>query len=418
MIPRAFTTCLRWTCAAAVAVSTLVAIPAHAADHRDGPRLTDINNTPQGALDLNDLFMFVSPANKKNLVMIQTMSPGAGVVGPATFYPGAFYDLRISNDGNKLTDEIIFRTVFSEPNSAGQQTYQIRRFDGATDNGIVATGTTNGKVAKVKGGGTATAGIYDDPFFFDVNATARFNRELTIQALHRTMGFPYPPDINDNTDPTRHFKRPNFPNNFFGGFNTLAIALELPKTRVLSSRTNPTITAYLATVADVGDGRGFAQFDRTAVPSINTVLIPLRRTTNGEFLPNGKQDEFNFNTPEQDLDYIPIVIDRMMTVFGTPQEQAEAIANLFLPDVAQFNTSDATGFPNGRRLQDDVIDLELRLITNNLVTTDRVVNDSYYRKKFPYIGLPNPITTVINASLASIRAEREAARKNGTLTRP
>ena len=76
------------------------AMPASAADHRDGPRITNLNNSPAGALDLNDLYIFVSPTNPNNTVLIQTMSPGAGVVGPGVFFPGAIYELRISNDAD------------------------------------------------------------------------------------------------------------------------------------------------------------------------------------------------------------------------------------------------------------------------------------------------------------------------------
>src|SRR5436305_14266957 len=100
----------------------LTAAPAvaPAADHRGGPRITDLNNTLAGALDLNDLYLFVSPTNASNVVLIQTMSPGAGVVGPGFFFPGALYELRISNDGNPFTDEIVVQTTFSQPNAAGQ----------------------------------------------------------------------------------------------------------------------------------------------------------------------------------------------------------------------------------------------------------------------------------------------------------
>src|SRR5215212_6311720 len=103
-----------------------LAPPALAADHRDGPRITDLNTMPAGALDLNDLFIFQG-ADRNNTVLIQTMSPGAGVVGPGVFFPGAAYDLVISNDGDPLTDEIVFRTVFSAADSSGRQRFMLFR---------------------------------------------------------------------------------------------------------------------------------------------------------------------------------------------------------------------------------------------------------------------------------------------------
>src|SRR5437763_15953424 len=118
------TTFVRW----AMLAGLLMVAPAAAlaADHRDGPRITDLNNTPAGALDLNDLYIFVSPTNANNTVLIQTMSPGAGVVGPGFFFPGALYELRISNDGNPFTDEIVVQTMFGQPDTAGRQQFVIR----------------------------------------------------------------------------------------------------------------------------------------------------------------------------------------------------------------------------------------------------------------------------------------------------
>jgi hypothetical protein len=362
---------------------------AQAADHRDGPRITDLNNTPAGALDLNDLYIFQG-TNRNNTVLIQTMSPGAGIVGPGVFFPGAVYELRISNDGDPLTDEIVFQTIFSTPNNVGQQQYEIRRLDASGNGPVVSRGVTNNRRASpIAGGGQSVAGIFDDPFFFDVNATARVNRELTLTSQGLPTGAPA------GASPIRFFQPPNFPQNFFGGANTLAIVIEIPRTRIQSSRNNPNITAWIRSVGDIGDGRGFAQFDRTAVPSINTVVVPLTRTINGEILPTGLQDQFNLLTPRDDIGLRPIAANRLVTVFGLSQATANDLANAFLPDVAHFNTTDRSGFPNGRQLPNDVIDAELGLLTNNAVTTDRVNNDSYFRRNFPYIGTPNPVSRVL-----------------------
>lgn len=380
----------------------LLGLPAHGADHRDGPKITD-RNGDLGSLDLNDLYIFVSPTNRDNAVFIMTMGPGAGIVGPSIFFPGAVYELRISNDGNDLTDEIVYRIVFSAANNLGQQGYTIAQVLSSGHSSVLANGITNARhPVALRGGGKVTAGIFDDPFFFDVNATARVNRELTLRALGRPI-----PDVPAGSNPARHLLRPNFPNNFFGGFNTLAIAFEVPRLRVQSTRNNTNITLWERVLADTGDGRGFAQYDRTAVPSINTVVVPLSRTINREVLPTGLQDQFNFLTPADDPALRPIAIDRLRTVFGLPLSNATSLANLFLPDVAHFNTTSTAGFPNGRQLRDDVIDIELGLLTNNAVTTDRVVNDSFFRSSFPYIGTPNPVTAVLRTNRAAVQSMTE-----------
>ena len=48
-----------------------------------------------------------------------------------------------------------------------------------------------------------------------------------------------------------------------------------------------------------------------------------------------------------------------------------------------------TGFPNGRRLTDDVIDIELGLITEGAITSDFIDNDSAFLDEFPYLAPPN-----------------------------
>jgi len=53
------------------------------------------------------------------------------------------------------------------------------------------------------------------------------------------------------------------------------------------------------------------------------------------------------------------------------------------------DTSSAAGFPNGRRLADDVIEIELGLVTNGAVTTDCVANDSTFSNSFPYLAPAN-----------------------------
>ena len=47
------------------------------------------------------------------------------------------------------------------------------------------------------------------------------------------------------------------------------------------------------------------------------------------------------------------------------------------------------GFLNGRRLRDDVIDIELNLVTNGKITGDGVGRHSDYLSRFPYLGKPH-----------------------------
>ena len=61
---------------------------------------------------------------------------------------------------------------------------------------------------------------------------------------------------------------------------------------------------------------------------------------------------------------------------------------------------DVAGFPNGRRLADDITDIELRVIAGALLPADQGgkqiplgdgvdVNDKPFRSTFPYVALPD-----------------------------
>src|SRR6266545_1196477 len=67
-------------------------------------------------------------------------------------------------------------------------------------------------------------------------------------------------------------------------------------------------------------------------------------------------------------------------------EQALSIAQILLPDVLTYDYTSAAGYLNGRRLQDDVIDISLNLATNGKVTGDGVGPHTDYLADFPYLG--------------------------------
>jgi len=75
--------------------------------------------------------------------------------------------------------------------------------------------------------------------------------------------------------------------------------------------------------------------------------------------------------------------------YGAGSPTAQALADFLLPDVLTVDTSSSAGFPNGRGLADDVIDIELGLVTNGAVTSDCVANDSVFSNSFPYLAPAN-----------------------------
>ena len=76
---------------------------------------------------------------------------------------------------------------------------------------------------------------------------------------------------------------------------------------------------------------------------------------------------------------------------GTPYTpaQAAAIADILLPDTLTYTVGTNAGFLNGRDLDDDVIDIELGLVTNGAVPSDGVGPHGDYLAAFPYLGAPH-----------------------------
>ena len=73
--------------------------PAMAADHLDAP-LVQLD----GRTDINDFYMFQSPENSDNTVMVMTVNPAAGVLSGTTFDQEADYNFNlISNFETKFT---------------------------------------------------------------------------------------------------------------------------------------------------------------------------------------------------------------------------------------------------------------------------------------------------------------------------
>jgi len=357
--------CTRGPLAILALVGALAFSPpdASAADHLDGPRLM-ANPTVLGNLDINDVYIFRA-FNPKNTVLIMTLSPAAGVLGPAMFNPMGTYQFEIENN-NDTTPDLTIQFTFGVPASNGRQPFQFAATDAAGTT-LLTGGGVSGKNTKVRGNGMVRPDLYDDPFFFDLNAFNLFKSEALA-------GNPSAANVFLDRSVS------NIPQNFFAGFNVMAIVLEVPSVLLQSSKKDTQIAVWARTLMPGG-----VQFDRIGRPAINTVLIP-----------NDDKDAFNSSVPGPDTSFIPIAALELSKLFGNPTT-ALAHAQLLLPDLMTFDTSSSKGFLNGRRLTDDVVDAELSLLSNGAVTSDGVVNDSVFFATFPYLGTPNPKQVLLKA---------------------
>lgn len=327
--------------------ATIVATnPVTAADHLEAPRVQ-----ADGRTDINDVYAFQSPTNPDNTVLIMTVNPGAGILSPTEFDPRSTYQFRIDTDNDARAEKTI-RIRFSRAQADGTQRYTIRGLRG------IARGET-GTVTELRQGGSATAGTFDDPFFFDFQA---FQDQVKGAGGERTFCDTHATD-------------------FFAGLNVSGIVLELP-TDSLTNRSDE-IGVWAET------RRGSRMIDRMGRPAIATVLID-----------DGSEDLFNRGIPLRDrARFGDQVTGNLLALSGLDgsgytEAEAESITDILLPDILTINTESADGFLNGRGLADDVIDTELFIVTGGLGANGSAVlssdcvdgNDVPFNNHFPYLG--------------------------------
>jgi hypothetical protein len=330
------------------------------ADHLDAPSLGRISvdamdnisvTKTRGPLDINDVYVFDAANNRTVLVM--TVNPAINALGPTTFQADAEYGLLVDRTGDAVAD-IRIVTTFGDPDARGIQHYTVK-----LDGRAVASGFTDGAKGKQhsRSGVWSFAGRRSDPFFFDLIGFLGSIRGQGTDRLGQT------------------------PTDFFVGLNTLAIVVEVPNATVGGNGTN--IGVWATTVA------GGAVADQMGRPAINTVF---NSTT-------ADKEAFNVTPPAQQPTALggrfrTNVIDTLVglsTALGNPytQQQAAGLADILLPDVLTYTVGTNASFLNGRDLDDDVIDLELSLATNGVVTSDGVGAHGDLLGSFPYLGNPH-----------------------------
>jgi len=240
-------------------------------------------------------------------------------------------------------------TTFGQVLSDGRQRVRVRRLVPGEPPVTLVNGFTGETLQN--GGITFTADIFDDPFFFD------------LDAFNGTNG--------------RTFCDGNEVD-FFAGLNVSALVLEIPKSDIGSS-----YRVWAKT-----DLKGL-QADRMGLPAINTVFIP-----SNPFEPTeaNLKDAFNATRPRADRRIWSRELKDNFDLFYDDDSLVDALVDILLPDLLPIEESIPPGFEflNGRQLADDVIDLELSLLTNGTVLSDCVdANDVPFSTIFPYLGSAN-----------------------------
>jgi len=146
--------------ASALLILTFGLAPAvDAADHLDSPAVA-----AQGSVDITDLYVF-STNHDNATAFILGVNPGAGALpnSGTTFGPGVEYRIKVDTNGD-LKPDITYLYKFGSPNGMGVQSLKMWR------NGVLYVNGSTDQTNFLPGGGRTTAGLYDDPFFFDLQA--------------------------------------------------------------------------------------------------------------------------------------------------------------------------------------------------------------------------------------------------------
>jgi hypothetical protein len=324
---------------AAAGAVALAVLPSTASDHLDAPLVKK-----DGRTDINDVYVFQSPQNADRAVLAMTVNPGAGVISGTSFDSKATYNFDIDTNADALADKSV-SVQFGPVEGNGHQRLTL------TGPGINARGYVGDDVAvetahgKPQSVGVVRAGVFDDPFFFDLAAFRN--------------GLAFCPGGGAGTD-------------FFLGLNTSAIIVEVPKTVLTGASSNISVEGRTR------DKNG-KQIDRFGRPAINTVFNHT----------DADKNAFNAGQPVDDQANFRGNVVSTLLALGNSQATADALADFLLPDVMTVDLSKPTVFPNGRGLADDVIDSELNLISGGAVPSDCVPNDSALQNTFPYFGTAN-----------------------------
>jgi len=329
------------------------------ADHLDAPGL--MSPGMDARIDITDVYAFQKPGNASKSILMMNVNPLAPSFADE-FNSAALYQLSIDTDGDAVAD-LAFRFTFT-PKAAGQQKGKVRMVTGSAAARLSASGDTLIDGAPVSFGSSPVvtdadgyrffAGLRSDPFFFDLLGFLSF---VNGQGFDFTHG------------------------DFFADKNVFGIVLEVPNSALGS---DPQVGIWAS--CSIRRNGKLTQIDRMGRPAINTV-----------FNHGTDKNLFNSVTPDHDrttvtaegVTFLESFTQTLMALGGYSQSDATGIAEILLPDILTYDYSSSAGFLNGRNLTDDVIDIELNLVSNGGVTGDDAHVHTDLLSVFPYLGNPH-----------------------------
>ncbi len=402
----------------ALFVGRLAPSSSSASSHREAPLISE-----DPTADNTDLYAFRSPDKPNTLTIVSNWIPGEDpAAGPNyyTFSQTAKYNIFVDRNGDGRPD-LTYSFRFKTPTGPYFLGNTVQNWTATLNGKPWASGKTpmdnigprQQALAKVKNYETSAeativhengvaifAGQRDDPFFADVGAI------FDLVAIRK-------PGTTGNKGGGR---------DFLSGYNVHTIALQIP----ISQVDTPSHTIGVWSSTDRQDvvvngvvHKGWTQVSRLGEPLVNEVVIPtgLKDLWNRTSPANDAQFEKYYQTP-----ILAAVLNKLYKVGAPTTNRSDLVAvlgtgipkvtytgktfadelriNLAIPPAAHPNrmgvlAGDNAGFPNGRRLGDDVVDIEEQAVAGFLMghkvpLGDGVNgNDVPYLTHFPYVAQPH-----------------------------
>ncbi len=418
-------------------------VSAGASSHREAPLITE-----DPVADNTDVYAFVDPNDPSMVTIISNWIPLEEPAGGPNFHKfgdDVLHEINIDNDGDAIDDivyEFRFRTDVQNPDTFLYNTGPITSLDDPDWNirqAYTVTKVEDGQremigsalptppvnvgprstpnyedlaaaaVHDIGDGTTVFAGQRDDAFFVDLGSVFDL---LGLRPLNDAHVIPLPPADGRDT---------------VSGYNTHSIAINVPIESITNGE-EPVVGIYSSTYrrkirafarndgSELFHGGPWIQVSRLGMPLVNEVIIPLR-----------DKDRFNASEPADDAQFLDYVLDpeparlipALYPVFDCfPEAPRDDLVAIFLTGIPGLNQPEgvvpsemirlntdlaSSGFPNGRTLTDDIVDVELQALAGalpgqacegvspNNALTDGVDSDDDGRLlgEFPFIGTPH-----------------------------
>lgn len=436
---------------AAVCVLAWALMPGQASSHREAPLIAQ-----DPMADNTDVYAFVSPDEPDKVTLIANYIPFQKPDGGPNFYsfdPNVLYEIHIDNNGDAVED-ITFQwrfttevrnpgtflyntgavTSLDDPDLNVRQFYRLTRVDGPRRTGAVTElsgrlpvpppnigprstpdyAALGGGIQQLPGNTRVFAGQRDEGFYVDLGI---------FDLLGVGSGA-----VEDST----------------AGFNVSSLAIQMPIEALTRGGSRPTGAGDSNAVIGVwATASRFAT--RTLTPGAQThtgALVQVSRLgnplVNEAVIDLARKDAFNGLEPTGDavaLDRVtdPEVPKLLNLIFGvnSPPAPRNDLVTIFLTGLPGLNQppnvkpsemlrlnvavppsqrpdrlgvlgGDVAGFPNGRRVGDDVLDIVLQAAAgatpltpafnmrpNNQLGDGVDRNDVPYLSQFPYLGVPH-----------------------------